>query len=162
MKKLILFCLTLACVIALTGCNTTKEDQSSTYSFRGENEYFAISNGSIVLSDAEEVFDGGDLEVTRSDFFEEVASYSATFYTLRNGERSIILSNSVIDQTGGSINVSGDLGRVSGDGIIMGSKVENIDELRENLWFELKTTDLNSKENLYQVQLTIKEYVPNK
>ena len=157
MKKLIALALASVCVLALAGCNDTKEEQIATYSFRGENEYFAIANGSIVLSDTEEVFDGGDLEITQVDPFEEVASYSVTFYTLRDGERRIILSNSVIDQTGGSVNVNGDLGRAAGDGIIVGDKAETIDELRENLWFELKTTNLSGTENTYQVQLTLTE-----
>ena len=60
---------------------------------------------------------------------------------------SPLMSNSVVDTTGGSIHIEGDLGRISGDGFIIGSKVDNIDELRENLWFELKTTDLNGTEN---------------
>lgn len=151
MKKLIALILALVCVLALAGC----QEQASTYSFRGEHEYFAISNGSIVLSDTEELFDGGDLEITQSGVFEEVASYSTTFYTLTNGEQRTILSNSVIDQTGGSVNVDGDLGSISGKGIIIGSKVESIEELSENLWFELKTTDLSGKENVYQIQLTL-------
>ncbi len=157
MKKLIALVLVMLCVLALAGCNNTQQEQVSTYSFRGEHEYFAISNGSIVLSNKEEVFDGGDLEITQSGVFEEVASYSTTFYTLTNGERGTILSNSVIDQTEGSVSVDSELGSVSGDGIIIGSKVKSVDELRENLWFELKTTDLIGKENVYQIQLTLTE-----
>ena len=154
MKKLIALVLALVCVLGLVGCSNTP-DKPATLSFNGEHEYFAISNGSIVLSDTEEVFDGGDLKITQSGVFEEVASYSTTFYTLVEGERRIILSNSVIDQTGGTVNVDGDLGKASGKGMIIGSKVKTIDELRENLWFELKTTDLNGAENVYQIQLTL-------
>ena len=155
MKKLIALLLVLTCMLGLAGCSNAKQAKVSTYSFRGEHEYFTISNGSIVLSDTEEVFDGGDLEITQSGVFDEVVSYSTTFYSLTNGERRTILSNSVIDQTGGTISVDGDLGKASGKGIIIGNKVESIDELRETLWFELKTTDLNGKENVYQLQLTL-------
>ena len=155
MKKLIAFAFTLVCVLALAGCNNADQEDTLSCSFRGEHEYFAISNGSIILSDTEDVFDGGDLEATRSDVFENVASYSTTFYTLVNGEKRIILSNSVIDQTGGSIKIDGDLGRVSGDGIIVGGKAESVDALEESLWFELKTTDLNGDENVYQIQLDL-------
>ena len=131
--------LCLCVVLMLAGCNDT--EQITTYTFRGEHDYFAISNGSITLSDTEEVFDGGDLQITQSGVFEEVASYSTTFYMIADGERRIILSNSVVDQTGGPI----------------GNKVEKIDNLKENLWFELKTTDLNGNEEAYQVQLTLTE-----
>jgi hypothetical protein len=107
------------------------------------------------LSDTEEVFDGGDLQITQFGVFEAVTSYSTTFYTLTDGEQRTILSNSVIDQTGGPVNVDGDLGKASGKGIIIGSKVKSIEEWKENLWFELKTTDLNGAENVYQIQLTL-------
>lgn len=154
MKKLIALLLALVCVFALASCSNTP-DEPVTLSIKGEHEYFAITNGSIVLSDTEEVFDGGDLQITQSGVFEAVASYSTTFYTLTDGEQRIILSNSVIDQTGGTVNVDGDLGKVSGKGIIIGSKVKSIEEWKENLWFELKTTDLNGKETVYKIQLTL-------
>jgi len=152
MKKFLSLVFTLVCVLSLTACRNVK----ATYSFRGEHEYFTISNGSIVLSNTEEVFDGGDLEATHTESFKNVASYSTTFYTLINGERRTILTNSVIDKTGGSVDVNGDLGSVSGDDII-DIKIANIDEMIENLWFELKTKDLNGKENVYQIQLTLTE-----
>lgn len=147
--------LCLCVVLMLAGCNDT--EQITTYTFRGEHDYFAISDGSITLSDAEEVFDGGDLQITQSGVFEEVASYSTTFYMIADGERRIILSNSVVDQTGETISIEGDLGKGAGDGFIIGNKVEKIDNLKENLWFELKTTDLNGNEEAYQVQLTLTE-----
>ncbi|MBO5178995.1 MAG: hypothetical protein J6B87_01420 [Clostridia bacterium] len=154
MKKLIAMLLILVCVLVMVGCDNTKQTEITTYSFRGEHDYFAISNGTIVLSDTDEIFDGGDLHITQSDVLNEIASYSTTFYTIIDGERRTILSNSVIDQTGSAINVEGDLGKSSGKGVIIGSKVENIDELKDNLWFELETTDLDGKENVYQIQLT--------
>ena len=30
-------------------------------------------------------------------------------------------------------------------------KTKSVDDLKENLWFELKTTDLNGAENVYQI-----------
>ena len=155
MRKLTAFLCILLSVLMLAGCNDT--EQITTYTLRGEHDYFAISNGSITLSDTEEVFDGGDLQITQSGVFEEVASYSTTFYMIADGERRIILSNSVVDQTGGTISIEGDLGKGTGDGFIIGNKVEKIDDLKENLWFELKTTDLNGNEEVYQVQLILTE-----
>ena len=46
---------------------------------------------------------------------------------------------------------------MSGEDIIIGNKVENINELATNLYFELNTTDLNGKQDTYQVQLTVTE-----
>jgi len=154
MKKMIAMILILVCTLVMVGCNNTKQTETTTYTFRGEHDYFAISNGTIVLSDIDELFDGGDLHITQSDVLNDIVSYSTTFYTIIDGEKTTILSNSVIDQTGGVISVEGDLGKSSGEGSIIGRKVENIDELKDNLWFELETTDLDGKENVYQIQLT--------
>ena len=155
MKKIITF--TLVCLLVLTGCNNAK--QVSTYSFHGEHEAFTISNGSIVLSDEEEIFHGGEFKTTQSGLFDEMASYSTAFYTLINGEQEIIHSNTVIDQTDGSVAISweeDDLGSISGEHLLS-STYKNIDELKENLWFELKITDLNGEEKVYQIQLTFIE-----
>ena len=63
-----------------------------------------------------------------------------------------MLSNGADDQTGGTIDVSGNIERVSGD-ILRDSD----DKLTDNLWFELKTTNLSGEENTYQVQLETPE-----
>jgi len=150
MKKLIALVLAMVCVLALAGC----QEQVSTCSLRGEHEYFAISNGSITLEDKEAVFDGGSIEITQSGFFDEVASYTTTFYMLTNGEQKVILSNTEINQTGEATTIGSDLGSISGEGVL-GNGVKSVDDLKENLWFELKTTDLEGKENVYQIQLTL-------
>ncbi|WP_252208469.1 hypothetical protein [Enterocloster citroniae] len=65
--------------------------------------------------------------------------------------------NSVDDQTGGTIDVSGNIGKISGD-ILRDS---DADKLTDNLWFELKTTNLDGEENTYQVQLAATEITKN-
>ena len=157
MRKVIAIIFSLLCVLVLTACNNGKQEETSTYYFRGENEYFAISKGSVVFSDSEELFDGGNLEVIQEDVFKDVVEYSTTFYMLRDGERKTIMSNSVVDYTEGSIHVEGDLGKMSGKNLLFGNKVEDIDELRENLWFELETTDSNGQERAYQIHLSFVE-----
>lgn len=42
-------------------------------------------------------------------------------------------------------------------GFIVGNKIDEIDELKNNLCFELKTVDTNGQENIYQLQLTVTE-----
>ena len=149
-EKLIELFLALVCVLALAGC----QERVSTCSFRGEHEYFTISNGLITLEDKEMVFDGGNIEITQSGFFDEVVSYTSTFYMLTNGEQKVILSNTVISQTGDATSIDNDLGSISGEGIL-GNEVKSIDNLKDNIWFEFKTTDLNGKENIYQIQLVV-------
>ena len=152
MKKLIALVLLLVCVLVLAGC----QEQSLTYSFRGEHEYFAISNGSITLNDKEEVFNGGNIEITQSGFFDEVASYTTTFYIFTNEEQKVILSNTEINQTGKATTIDSDLGSISGEDIL-GDGVKSVDDLKNNLCFELKTTDLNGAKNVYQIQLVLIE-----
>ena len=83
-----------------------------------------------------------------SDDFADITAYSTTIY-VDGEEDSILLSHAAADQTGGTIDVSGNIGKISGDVLIDG----DADKLADNLWFELKTTNLSGEENTYQVQL---------
>lgn len=87
-----------------------------------------------------------------SDDFADITTYSTTIY-INGSEKETLLSNSVEDQTGGTIDVSGNIGKISGD-IFRDS---DADKLTDNLWFELKTTNLSGEENTYQVQLETTE-----
>ena len=144
-------------VVALIGgfstFSSTQEGQTTVYSFTGSNELFEISNGVIVLSTDDEVFDGGDLRVIQAEPFSDIASYFTTYYLMKNGEKRTILTHGVEDMTGGSVNIEGDLGRISGDGVIIGNGVDNVDEVIQSLWFELKTTDLDGRESVYTLEL---------
>lgn len=147
-KALILMAILM---LALTGCGKAEQERSIMYSFSGENEQLAVSNGSIVLNGTEETFTGGDLKVT-DDLFANITSYSTTFYTMSGSEKDVIFSNSVVDMTGGTANISGDLGQVSGGSII---KIDDASDLKNILYFELTTKDKDGKENVYQLQLSI-------
>lgn len=151
MRKLsvILFAI-LACCVLLLGCGKESTKESLiVYSFCGENESFSISNGVIVLSSTEEIFYGGNLEGELSD----VVGYSMSFYIPFGNDERILLSNSVEDMTGGTISIAGEIGKISGD-IFTATE---IDELQNNLYFKLKTTNLKGEENEYQLQLTLTE-----
>lgn len=148
MKKFIISVLVLACFFALTGCS----EQASAYSLYAEHEYFVISDVEIVLNNNEEVFDGGNIEIIRPDIFSEVVSYTTTFYVLTDTDKKVILSNCVIDQTGETVAVDADLGSISGEAVCT-EAAESIDDLKTNLWFELKTTDINGNENIYKIRL---------
>ena len=144
----------LACTVLLAGCNTSSESNEEqslkVYSFSGENAYISVSNGVIILDGKDEICYGGDLKVM-SDDFSDITTYSTTIY-INGSEKEILLSNGVDDQTGGTIDVSGNIGKISGD--ILG---DSDDKLTDNLWFELKTTNLSGEENTYQVQLETTE-----
>ena len=155
MKKIMAVVLwLLACTVLLAGCNTSPESNEEqplkVYSFSGENEYISVSNGVIILDGKDEICYGGDLKVM-SDDFSDITTYSTTIY-INGSEKEILLSNGVDNQTGGTIDVSGNIGKISGD-ILRDSD----DKLTDNLWFELKTTNLSGEENTYQLQLKTTE-----
>ena len=145
----------LACTVLLAGCNTSPESNEEqplkVYSFSGENEYISVSNGVIILDGKDEICYGGDLKVM-SDDFSDITTYSTTIY-INGSEKETLLSNGVDDQTGETIDVSGNVGQISGD-ILRDS---DADKLTDNLWFELKTTNLNGEESTYRVQLETTE-----
>ena len=155
MKKIMVATLSLlAYAVLLAGCNTStesNEEQSlKVYSFSGENEYISVSNGVIILDGKNEICYGGDLKVISDDFV-DITTYSTTIY-INGSEKETLLSNSVDDQTGGTIDVSGNIGKISGDFLR-----DSDDKLTDNLWFELKTTNLNGEESTYRVQLETTE-----
>ena len=161
MKRLFFVLLTLiVCVGMLAGCSQSDENKSekvAVYSFCGENEQFAVTNGVIVIGADEEIFYGGDLAIIDQEQFADIASYSVKFYTMANGEERTIMHNSVVDQTGGSIIVTGDLGRMAGENLLIGNKTETASELTDSLYFELSTTDLSGKQNVFQLHLMVTE-----
>ena len=158
MKRIIsiaISCLLIAALVGCAGSAENAESDSVVYSMSGSNDLFEISNGVIVLGEEEEVFDGGDLKIIQEDLFSDVTAYTCSYYTITNGERRTILSNSTVDMTGETLNVNGDLGRASGNGILIGNKIKTAEEMEQLLWFELITTDLSGKEYTYQLPLVL-------
>lgn len=167
MKKLAALLLTLIGVIVLYGCckTDTKNDVAEpagnvnikpfgAYSFSGKNEYFRITNGSIVYGDQNESFKGGTLEILQPDLFTNVHSYSTTFYTLlNNGQRNAFHSTTATGVTGGAEAIRSNLGSSSSNGFM-------ILNLAQGLWFELITTDVTGTENVYLLELAVAEDVP--
>ena len=156
MKKKIAVVLSLCvCTILFVGCNTNSNNNADqivkAYSFNGENEYISISNGVIISNGEEDVCYGGDLKL-KSKEFNHIASYSTTFY-INGSEKEKLLSNSVNDKTGESAEISKKIGQISGDIL----KESDAEKIGNNLWFELKTTDLKGKNKTYKIQLDVTE-----
>lgn len=154
MRKTLTVVLAVLLITAmLSGCNQEagKKQESSVqvYSISGENEYFSLSNGVIVLNTEEEVIYGGVLK-EKDPALSDVKDFTTTFYVMDGEARHELLTISVVDQTGGSAHVAGDTGKISGANILHGA--ETIDWMN-HLYFELKTTDLSGQENVYTLQL---------
>lgn len=161
MRRLMTLVLTLVCMLSLVlsfaGCSTI-ELQTSVCSFSGANEYFGINNGVIVLDDSTEAFYGGTISA-EEDFFAEATSYSATFYISSHGEKKAILSSRVVDLTGEAVDFSGEIGSISGDDVLTRNKIDEIDDLRYNLYCDLSVTYKDGSESVYSVQMNLTEIV---
>lgn len=159
MKKVTaLFILVMVCLFLFAGCTAGVQKQDLVvYSFSGANDYFSVSDGVVVLNGEEEIFSGGELKVLQDAEFSDIASFSGEFYIMKNGEKRTVLSNSVVDMTGGTLSVSGDLGKMSGETIITNYKMIDEQDWQENLFFELAVTDLNGKETVYELQMTLEK-----
>lgn len=157
MKKSLILLLILTLAISLVGCSTA-ELQTSVYSFSGASEYFSINNGVVVLDDSTEAFYGGNISADE-DFFAEATSYSVTFYISSDGEKKVIMSSKVVDLTGESVDFSGEIGSISGDDVLTQNKIDEIDDLRYNLYCDLSVTNKDGTESVYSVQMNLTEIV---
>lgn len=156
MKKIVSILITIlfSCSI-LIGCGISSDKEQyqslAVYSFSGKNEYFTISNGVIVLTSAEEIFYGGNLDVSQEKF-NDITAYTMTFYIISDNKKDFLISNSVEDITGETINISSETGKCSGATINIR---EQIDELQNKLYFELETTNFDGKKSNYPLQLSL-------
>lgn len=143
--------LSIVCTLLLTGCNNSSKNNEEqllkVYSFSGENEYISVSNGIIILENQEEICYGGDLKVM-SDDFNDITKYSTTIY-INGNKKDPLLSKNVNDQTGGTLNVNGKIGIISGDVF----KENELNQLNEDLWLELKTINMDGKQKTYTLPL---------
>ena len=160
MIKSKLLILTAILMLTFTGCKNAEQEPLTVYSFSGENEQLSISNGIIVFDGTKELFVGGELKVT-DDFFNNITSYSTAFYIMSGDEKDVILSNRVTDMTGDTVSVSDKLGQISGDSTIRRIKIDDTDDLKNLLFFELTAKDTGGKENVYQLQLSLTEVTEN-
>lgn len=146
--------------LVLGGCGKEKQKSLTVYSFSGENETIAVSNGVIILNGTEEIFSGGDLKVT-GEGFTDITFYSSNFYIMSGDEKNRILSNAVEDITGGTVLVSGDLGKCSGASVLKRIKPDGNDTWKNNFYFEFTTRDKAGEETVYQLQMRVKEVTKN-
>ncbi len=141
-----------------TAVHSEKTEETKIYSFGGSDEVLTVMNGTVILDEDEETFSGGILQVNSEEFFYGVTSYSTTFYILEDGKKKTVMSNSLIDQTGGKVNLDGDdLGKISGADVITEYKTDNTENLINNLYFEINTVGADGENKIHQLHLDVKE-----
>lgn len=156
-KVLIVF--TLIFVVMLVGCSKG-ENKVEVYSFSGNNDHIQITNGVIVLSEDETVFNGGNLELLKSGY-SSITSCSMTFYVMSGSEKITVLSNSIEDLTGENIECLDSLGKISGNDVLTTIANEDESHWKNNLYFELTARDSDGNEFAENVQLTVVDITDN-
>lgn len=157
MKKLSAFILAMIMSFALVGCETfSQSDKEASavkvYSFSGQNEVCSVINGVAVIEPGFETMYGGMFRVDEGAF-EDMTSYSMTFYISADGENNPILSHSVRYTTGSFELHHQEIGRITGD-VFSDSEAA---ALKQNLYFELETTDKDGKTQKHIIPMEVKE-----
>ena len=157
MKKALVFILAIICLFIFVGCNSTEEsDKTEVYTFHGENEYISVTNGTAVIDDENEMFSGGNLAVLNKELFDNAVYWRYEFYVSNDGEEKTVYVGSVSDETGGaSVNIEGDLGKISGGDIITKYDDSYTDDFVNNLYFKLVVKNAEGEENTYHLQMKV-------
>ncbi|MBQ3137315.1 MAG: hypothetical protein IJB74_07540 [Clostridia bacterium] len=138
-----------------TAVHSEKNTETKVYSFSGSDDILTVMNGTVVLGEDEETLSGGTLQINSEDFFEGVTSYNTTFYILEDGKKKTVMSNSLVDHTGGKVKLDGDdLGKLSGADVIAENKTEN---LINNLYFEITTVGADGENKTHQLRMDVIE-----
>jgi len=144
--------------LVATEALTEKNTGTRVYSFSGSDEIVTVMNGTVVIEEDEETFSGGILKINSEEFFENAVSCSTSFYVLDNGEEKNVMTNRIIDKTGGNVVLDGDdLGKMSGPDAVTGYDNDSAEKLMKNLFFEIKIVNADGEEKSHQLQLEVVE-----
>lgn len=155
MKKTAILWIVLCLSIWMTGCekdaSEVQKEPLKVYSFHGENDQFAISNGVFVINAEEEILYGGNIK-EKEDSLSDLSSYCMNFYTMSGDEKIILMSNCVEDEEGNE-HFFAETGQISGDLLAE----EDAGKVKDNLYFELKAEDSKGRKKEYQLKLNVTE-----
>ena len=154
MKKLTAIILALLFVLMLTACNNVKQEQLVVYSFYGESDCFEISNGTIILSDSEDVFYGGNLKVNQPESIQNITSYKAAFYTMIDGQQETILIDELNNVSSTEL-LGVDLGKKVSNSSEISNQFRNIEDANGKFWCELKVIGKEGNSNSYKIELNL-------
>lgn len=156
MKRRIAFLtMALICSFVFAACSEddaiAENEELTVYSFSGEAEEFVLSEGVVVFDGNNEIYYGGNIK-SKEGKLDDITSYTMNLYILTDGEKNILLSNSVVDETGGTISIDGEVGSISGD-ILLKDRFEKDDKL----CFELETTESDGEKHICEIMPDVVE-----
>lgn len=155
-KICVVLAVILICSMAFAGCGSEKTDAKDlkVYSFSGGDDYITVSNGVIIFSDGYEALYLGDLKADE-EHFSDITSFTKTLYVYKDGEEQTLSENSVTDTSGGKVNISGEMGKMWAEDGLFGQVAP--EDVENNLFFELETTDKEGNVQNYQLQMKVVE-----
>lgn len=106
----------------------------------------------IVIGDRE-ILDGGDISV-KQGLFQDVSSYTITFYVISGKSEHVLLSGGITDEAGYPVSISGGAGRISNE---KGLITPFLDDLHNHFYCKLVTESSDGKENTYILKLNLEE-----
>ena len=139
----------LICSFVFAACSEddaiAENENLTVYSFSGEAEEFVLSEGVVVFDGNNEIYYGGNIK-SKEGKLDDITAYTMTLYISTDGEKNVLLSNSVVDETGGTISIDGEVGRISGD-IWLKDHFEKDD----TLCFELEAIRVGGEKYICQI-----------
>ena len=153
MKKFFSIVMMFIIVMSLSACSTTQQNDNAKYSFYGESDEVAISNGAITITDAKSVFSGGNLETKN---LEDIIYHRATFYTVIDGKETPIHIDEM-DNTSNIKFLEMDLGAIEDTNLNVIKTFERIEEIKSNFWCDVEITNSNNDSKTYKIPLTLIE-----
>ena len=159
MKKILSLILAVICLFMLVACGNEADDNKvRVFTFYGENEYVSVTNGTVVLNGDNEVFSGGILEVLKEAAFVDAVYWSAEFYITKDGEKKTVYITAVEDLSeSAKVNISGDLGKISGGSVIDDYTDESAEELINNLFMIFNVRYADGEEASYEIHMKVEE-----
>ncbi len=155
MKRFVSIVMIFIIVMSLSACSTA-QNSNAKYSFYGESDEVAISNGAITITDAKSVFSGGNLKIATIENFEDIISYRATFYTVIDGKETPIHIDTM-NNTSNIVLLDIHLVKIEDTDLNVIKNFERIEEIKSNFWCDVEITNSNNDSKTYKVPLTLIE-----
>ncbi len=131
------------------------------YSFQGENTDIRITDGLVIMSPNKHIVSGGNIQYIGSKE-EQIESYSESIYLDKEGDKDIILLNTVsmeIDNKGASLSdellLNKSIGEISSQQLF---NEEQLGLIKNNLYFNLQYSTIDGKIENSIIMLNVKEF----
>ena len=153
--------------ISTTMWYKTKLDKEvfKVYSFQGEGTNIKITDGLIIISPDKQVVSGGNIQYIGTKQ-EKIQSYSKAIYLDKQGDKNIVLCNSISfenDDKGMSFTdeflLNKSIGEISSQQLF---SEDQIGLIKENLYFTLEYSTVDGQRENFIVKLNVKEVNMNK